>query len=127
MLKELAVASVGETSLVELLRMQPATRSATMIAVTPSTDPGWIGAVRSKRSGGRFALLVDPAEFGHPGNLNRVVSALASSGIPYQRMKRQLLTQAYQPREGGARRRTKDQQTGDRYLHQGRKAWQRMG
>lgn len=126
-LKALAMASVGETSLVDLVRMRPATQTATMIAVTASTDPGWIGAAQRWRSGGQFVFLIDPSEFGHINNLSAVTSALTSGSIPFARMSRSLLEQAYQPLVRGTRHPSNDLQSGDRYLHQGRAAWQRMG
>lgn len=126
-LKALAMASAGETSLVDLVRMRTVTQTATMIAVTSSTHPDWVGAAQGGRSGGQFVFLIDPSEFGHTNNLSTVTSALKSGSIPYARMPRSLLEQAYQPLVRGTRHPSNDLQSGDRYLHQGRAAWQRMG
>jgi uncharacterized protein (DUF58 family) len=125
-LKALAVASVGETPLIDLFRMRPATETATMVAITASTDPGWTRAAKRGRSGAQFVFLIDPSEFGHDNNLGAVIPALTSGVIPFKRVPRSLLEQAYPPPIRGIHRPSSGQKTGDRYLNQGRAAWQRM-
>jgi uncharacterized protein (DUF58 family) len=126
-LKSLAVARVGETSLADLVRVRHPAQAATMIAITSSTDPGWIGVSGSRSTGGRFTALVNPAEFGSPLDQSRVTSALAFSGIPFQHMPRSLLKEAYPSITKGLPRPSRDMQMGKRYLKDGRTTWQQMG
>lgn len=126
-LKSLAVARVGETPLADLVRIRHPVQSATMIAVTSSTDPDWIGVTGSRGTGGRFVALVDPAEFGSPMDQSRVISALALSGIPFHQMSRSLLKDAYPSIRKGIGRPTGDTHPGKRYLKDGRTTWQQMG
>jgi len=125
-LKALAVAGVGETPLVDLVRMRRPGQTAKMIVITSSKDPGWIGAARGRRTGDRFVVLVDPAEFGSSNNQNRIVSALAFSAIPFERIPRTLLYEAYPAINQGIRKPISDLQAGKYYLKHGRSAWQRM-
>lgn len=126
-LKALAMAGVGNTSFADLVRMRHPAQSATVIAVTPSPEIDWIGAMRSQRSGGQFAVLVDAGEFGASSDQGGVASALSNSAIPFARMPRSLLDDAYPSVISGVRPPLRNMQTGDQYLKQGRSAWQRMG
>ena len=125
-LRALAMAEAGNITLTDLVRVRPPAQSATMIAITPSSDPGWIGAARRRRAGGQYALLVDPLEFGSTNNQSKVVSALAFGAVPFEHMPRSLLEVAYPPIAAGFRRPISKLKTGNRYLKQGRSAWQRM-
>lgn len=125
-LRALAMAGAGEYSLADLLGMRHPTQTATMIAITPSTDPGWIVAAGRRRGAGQVALLVDPAEFGGPIKQSKVASALAYSGIPFHHIPRSLLEEAYPSGAEGFRKPSNDTQTRKRYLKHGRAAWQQM-
>jgi uncharacterized protein (DUF58 family) len=126
-LKALAMAGAGECSLADLVRMKHPTRSATMIAITPSSDPSWIVAVGQSRGKGRMALLVDPTEFGSPVDQSRVISALAYRSIPFRQMSRSLLEEAYPSIARGIRKPNMETQIGKRFLKDGRTSWQQMG
>lgn len=125
-LKALAMAEAGERSLAELVMVRRPAQIATLIAITPSTDPGWINAAGSRHGGSRVALLVDPAEFGGSVDQSKVIAALAQSGIPFHHMPRSLLEQAYQSPARGSRQDSRKTQTGNRFLQQQRSAWQQM-
>jgi uncharacterized protein (DUF58 family) len=126
-LKALAMAGAGECSLADLVRMKHPTRSATMITITPSSDPSWIVAAGQSRGGGRMALLVDPTEFGSPVDQSRVTSALAYRGIPFRQMSKSLLEEAYPSIARGIRKPNMETQIGKRFLKDGRTSWQQMG
>jgi uncharacterized protein (DUF58 family) len=123
-LKALAMAGVGETPLADLVRIRHPSQGATMIAVTPSIDPDWIGAARRQRRGSQFAVLVDPADFGSSRDQGRIASALAFSGIPFERAPRSLLEEAYPPIARGVRSSIAGLEAGGRTLNRGRSAWQ---
>jgi uncharacterized protein (DUF58 family) len=59
-------------------------RGATVIAITPSTREGWLGAAqRLVRRGLRvIAVLVDPETFGGRPGMRVIASRLAMTGIP---------------------------------------------
>jgi uncharacterized protein (DUF58 family) len=125
-LRALAMAGEGKYPLADLVRVRHPAQTATMIAITPSTDPGWIAATRRRRGRGQVALLVDPAQFGGPLDQGKVASALAYSGIPFHHISRSLLEEAYPIEIKGFRQKSSDQQKRKRYLKQGRTAWQLM-
>jgi uncharacterized protein (DUF58 family) len=125
-LRSLAVAGTGEYSLADLLRVRHPAQRATMIAITPSSDPSWIAAAGRRSGGGKVALLVDPSEFGRPIDQGRITSALASSRIPFHHIPRSLLEEAYPSIAKGFRKPSDVTQSRKRYLKHGRAAWQRM-
>lgn len=127
LLKALARAGEGDRSLADLLAIRRSAQVATVITITPSTDPNWIGTAGRRHRGGQVALLVDPNEFGGPGDQSKVKSALGHSGIPFHPMPRSLLEHAYQASAQGPRWRSSGEQTGNRYLKHGRSAWRQMG
>jgi len=59
-------------------------RGSTVIAITPSTREGWLGAVqRLTRRGLRvIAVLIDPESFGGRPGMRLIASRLAMNGIP---------------------------------------------
>ncbi len=124
-LRALAMAGAGERSLSDLVRMRLLAQTATMIAITPSSDPSWVLAAGRRRIG-TVALVVDPAEFGRTIDQSRVVSALAYSGIPFHYMPRSLLEEAYPSIAQGLRKLSSDTENGKRYLKHGRATWQPM-
>jgi uncharacterized protein (DUF58 family) len=127
-LRALSMAKTGNRSLADLLRLGRPTRTATLIVITPSSDPTWVAACGQRRRGDNvMALLVDPTEFGRSIGQERVVSALAQSGIPSTRMSRTLLEEAYPHLSQGRGKRPGKTEGRKRYLQRGRTTWQNMG
>lgn len=124
-LRALAMADIGNRSLTELIGMRHPIQTATLIVITPSTDPGWIAAA-GRRSGGQVALLVDPADFGESSDQSRYASALAYSAMPYHNIPRSLLVEAYPSIAVGVHKSSRELETRERYLKQGRAEWQSM-
>jgi uncharacterized protein (DUF58 family) len=126
-LRALSMAEAGGRPLATLIAMGRPGQTATLVTITPTSDPAWVAAVgRQRRDGNVMALLVDPTPFGGVANQDRVVAALAQSGIPYAHMPRSLLEEAYPSLGGGSRKHSTGVQTGKRYLHQGRTTWKTM-
>jgi uncharacterized protein (DUF58 family) len=127
MLRALSMAEAGSRSLADLMALGRPVQTATLIAITPTCEPAWVAAAgRSRRGGNMMALLVDPIPFGGTTEQDRVVAALTQSGVPYARMPRSLLEEAYPSLGGGGQKRSPGIQTGKRYLHQGRTTWRTM-
>lgn len=125
MLQALAMAEAGRHSLADLLALAGPGRTTTTIVITPAADPAWIAAFRSSRRGqGLAALLVDPSGFGGAADQGRLVEALARHGIPFTRMPRSLLEQAYASPDRD--RREPPAGTGRRYLRRESELWQPM-
>ncbi len=123
-LRALAKAEAGSHSLAELLAVGRPARTATVILITPTSNPAWVAStVRGPRNGSLMALLVDPHSFGKPVDQGRLVRALAYSGIPYMRMTKSLLDEAYSAHERARRQRPGGIETGKRYLQQGGATW----
>jgi uncharacterized protein (DUF58 family) len=58
-------------------------RSATVVVITPSLDPGWVGMLieMQRRNVRGAAILLDATSFGGEGSPTRVREALAHAGI----------------------------------------------
>jgi uncharacterized protein (DUF58 family) len=126
-LRALAVAQAGSRSLTDLLIQGRFSQAATAILITPSTNPAWVAtAFQQRRAGSMVSLLVNPTDFGSPFNQEGVISALASSRIPFARMPGSLLEQAYNTTVQSSRRQISGGEKGKRYLQQGRQRWQSM-
>lgn len=126
MLRSLAAAGPGSRPLAQLLTLGRPGHSASLIVITPTTDPAWVATAERNLRGGRMtALLVDPAEFGSPADQDQVASVLARRGIPHTRMPRSLLNEAYASRGWEGRKRP-GFRTSQRYIEEGRAAWQSM-
>jgi len=126
-LRALAMAGAGNSSLQELLAVGRPAQTATQIFITPTTDPAWVAAAgRFRRGGSGMALLVDPVEFGSRANQSRLVSALTQRRIPQIRIPRSLLEEAYAPLSQGGRKAAAGIEATRRYLQQGRADWQSM-
>jgi uncharacterized protein (DUF58 family) len=126
-LRALSMAEAGRHSLAGLMALGRPAQTATLIAITPTTDPAWVAAAGRRRRGSNMtALLVDPTDFGRPIGQGRVAAALAYSGIPYTRMPGSLLEEAYASLGRGDRKRPSGIETGKRYLRQERATWQSM-
>ncbi|MEJ2555497.1 MAG: DUF58 domain-containing protein [Anaerolineae bacterium] len=126
-LRALSMAEAGKRSLANLMALGQPAQTATLIAITPTSDPAWVAAAGRRRRGGNMtALLVDPTDFGSPVDQGRVIAALAYSGIPYNRMPGALLEEAYASLGRSSRRRLNGIETGKRYLKQERATWQSM-
>ncbi len=122
MMGELAMAEAGRHSLQELFSLSKPSAGAAWIVVTPSVRPEWVAALaRRSRQASITVLLIDPSEFDGVENQRSVHAALARHNIPFQKMPRSLLEQAYASVGPRAGRRS---ETGRRYLEQGRASWQ---
>lgn len=126
MLHALSIAEEGNHSLAKLMALGRPAQSATLITITPTTEPAWVAtAGRALRGGRMTALLVDPTEFGGALDQGRLSSALARSGIPHTRMPRALLNEAYSSHGWGSRKRP-GILSSKRYLEKGTAEWQSM-
>jgi uncharacterized protein (DUF58 family) len=126
-LRALAMAEAGNRSLAELLPMGRPSQTASLIVITPATNPAWVSAVDPRhRSGSTTVLLVDPTDFGSGLDQSNVASALARSRIPYRRMPGSLLREAYSSSGGVNSERTPGVDPGRRYLQRTGAAWQSM-
>jgi len=127
-LQALAMAKEGRRSLGELISLASPTQTATSIVITPTTDPAWVAASKSRYGGNKsmMALLVDPTEFGNNTGQGALVSALARNRISLARMPRSLLEEAYPFLARGDREPVTDIETGNRYLQHKRALWQSM-
>jgi uncharacterized protein (DUF58 family) len=126
-LRALSLAEAGNRSLSNLLAIGRPARTATVILITPSPDPTWVAvAERQRRGGSLFALLVDPIAFGSSTDQGKVVAALARRRIPYNRMPRSLLAEAYSSLGRERQNHSAELEAGKRYLQQGKAAWQSM-
>jgi uncharacterized protein (DUF58 family) len=123
-LRALAVARVGEHSFTELFKLRHPGQPCTIIAITPSPDPGWIMASERGNAGGKFALLINAGEFGDPVDRSGLSAALAQRGIPFQHIVRSLLKEAYPAFSEESHRHGSDSKALKRFLKQGRTAWQ---
>lgn len=127
-LRTLAMADKGDHPLADLLALGRPAQTATLILITPTPDPTWVAlAGRPRRGGNSMVLLVDPTDFGSPVGQGRVTAALASVGIPFTRIPRSLLGDAYPSLARGTQKRPNGTETGKRYFGQERATWQSMG
>ena len=126
-LRALATAETGRRSLAELLALGRPGQTATMIFITPTANPVWVAAARrGRRNASMMALLVDPASFGRPVDQARLVRSLAYNGIPYTRMSKTLLDEAYSSYLRAQRTPYGGVEIGKRYLQQGSANWHSM-
>ena len=126
-LRALAMADAGERSLADLLTVRQPARSASLIVITPTFDPAWVAVSAQHRRGASMTtLLVDPTEFGSRVNQSQVMSALARSGIPYTRMPRSLLAEAYGSFKYRNQIKNAEAEVKKRRPEQSRSAWQSM-
>ena len=126
MLRALSMAAPGEWSLTKLLSLRHLGQAAGLIIITPSTEPSWVAAAGSNRKvAGLTTLLVDPREFGGGGDQSQVTAALIQLGIPYARIPKVLLDEAYAP-SSRERRKAPGNQISERFLEDRTSAWQRM-
>lgn len=126
-LRALAMAEAGKHSLAELLSVGRPARNASLIVITPATDPRWVAATAQYRhSGSMTALLVDPADFGSGHNQSQLVATLAQNRIPFVRMPGSLLKEAYLSLERKGRKRKKGLDVGGRYWEGSESTWRSM-
>jgi uncharacterized protein (DUF58 family) len=129
-LRALAMAEAGDRSLTDLMRLGQgrAAKTATLIVITPTTDPAWVATAGLHGRDSRItSLLVNPEDFDSSLNQSRVVSALARSGIPFTRIPRLLLEEAYPSLHRGDQKPPVGIQTKKRFLQQGSTSWRQMG
>jgi hypothetical protein len=123
----LAMADAGNRSLADLLALGRPAQTATLILITSTLDPAWVAAVgRPRRGGNAMVLLVDPTEFGSPVDQGKVTTALARTGIPFTRIPRSLLEDAYPSLAHTNQKRPSRVETGKRYFRQEKATWQSM-
>jgi uncharacterized protein (DUF58 family) len=126
-LRNLSIAEQGSHSLADLLAIGRPAHSATQIFITPTNDHAWLaGAGRPHHGDNLLVLLVDPTEFGGHNSQDRLISALANNGVPYVRMPRSMLEEAYSSLNQDNLKRRTGIETAARYLNQGSATWQSM-
>lgn len=126
-LRALAMAGQGRHSLVELLSIGRPARRASLIVITPTTDPSWVAAAeRHRRFGVVTTLLVNPADFGSDRRQNQIVAALTRSRIPCTRMPGSLLATAYSSLQRGHRGSDAGSDIRKRYLEGQGATWRSM-
>ncbi|PWB49473.1 MAG: hypothetical protein C3F13_18905 [Anaerolineales bacterium] len=124
-LRLLANAQPGSHSLSELMQQGQSIRTATVILITPSSDPAWVGnAQRQQKWGSLTALLVDPTDFGSPVGQERVLAALKRGNVPYRQLPGKLLADAYATGQQNKRRQILAGEKAKLYSQHGRPAWQ---
>ena len=128
-LRALAMAESGGRSLANLMTLGQGrvAQTATLIVITPTTNPAWVATASLPSRDNRITtLLVNPGDFGSPLNQGSVVTALARSGIPFASIPRSLLEEAYPSLQGGDRKPPVGLQNRKRYVQQGSTSWQQM-
>lgn len=125
-LRALSVAGVGNRSLADLFQVRRLSQTATRIIITPASNPGWVASLGRRHGNDAMAVLVDPTEFGGNNNQGRVISALAHNGVPYTRVSRTLLEEAYPHLSKEGAKRPGKVEPGKRYLKRGGTTWQNM-
>jgi uncharacterized protein (DUF58 family) len=126
-LRALSVAGSGNRPLADLFQVRRLSRTATRIIITPASNPGWVASLGRRHENDATAILVEPTEFGSTDSQGRVISALAHNGVPYIRIPRMLLEEAYPHLSKDVGRRPGKVEPGKRYLKQGKTTWQNMG
>ena len=87
LMRTLSMAGAGEHSLTQLLSLAGPMLTASLIVITPSSNPTWVAAIeRGYKHGGVTALLVDSLEFGRSVNTSTVFEALTRRGIPHTKI-----------------------------------------
>jgi uncharacterized protein (DUF58 family) len=126
-LRALSMARTGNRSLADLLRVRHLPRSATQIVITPASEPGWVASLGHHQMSDTIAILVDPNDFGGNNSQGRVISALARTSVPYTRISRSLLEEAYPHLSPEGAKRPVPAESSRRYLKRDRTTWQNMG
>jgi hypothetical protein len=102
-LRALTLAEPGNRPLAEVIgRTRPALRqAASLIVITPDASASWIAALLPAITQGSVptVLLFDRASFGEPLIAASPTSLLASAGINYLLIRRELLDHSRQPGE----------------------------
>jgi len=124
--RALAVAGPGERSLAQLMSLGRPAQAASLIVITPTSDPAWVAAAGQAVSSRLTVLLVDPLEFGGLQGQDRLSSVLAHNGIAHANMPRVLLEEAYAPSGRAGPGRMGRPESSQRYLEKGEAAWQSM-
>ena len=101
LLRCLSVAEMGNVSLADLLAFGRPAQPSTLILITPSPETAWLArALKPRRGDNLFAVLVDPREFGGEADQGTLLAKLSNNGVPFSRMPRSLLVEAYAPVRG---------------------------
>ena len=126
-LRALSMAAAGDHALVDLLHVQRPPRTATLIVITPTVDSSWVASVRRRPGVDITTILIDPTEFGGAVGQGSVVSALTRNALPYTRVSRRLLIQAYPHLGQGETVHPARVEAGTRYLKRGGTNWRNLG
>ena len=125
-LRALSVAAAGDHPLVDLLRVNQPPRTATIIVITPTVDSRWVASVRRRLGVDVTILLIDPTEFGSAVGQGSLVSTLTRNGLPYTRISRKYLMEAYPHLGQGITVRPSRAEVGTRYLKRGGTNWRNL-
>jgi uncharacterized protein (DUF58 family) len=127
-LRALAMAEAGNRSLADLMAAGRLAQTAARVVITPTQDPAWVAALgRNRGNSHTTTFLIDPTEFNGPVDQSRVRTALAQHRIPYTRLSRGLLEEAYPSLKRDGAGRPSQTEAGKRYLQGGGATWQNMG
>ena len=122
------MAETGNQPLEGLMTLGRTAQTATLIVITPTTNPAWVAITGLRNHKNRMTtLLVDPSDFGSPRDQGKVVNALAQSRIPFVSVPGSLLREAYPSLHWGDKKPSTGFQTRKRYLQQGQTTWRQMG
>jgi uncharacterized protein (DUF58 family) len=126
LMRALCLAEAGNRPFAELAMLGRAAKTATLIFITPTTDPDWVASLGRQRAINAMALLVDPVQFGGHVSQSVLARALAHHGISFTHLPRSLLEEAYSLTNQVSRRGSSGIDPSKRYLQQGRTTWQGM-
>ena len=125
--RALATAQTGQRSLAELLSLSRSSQAAAILLITPFIDPAWVAKLGAREAGKHVRVLwINPAEFGGRANQDQALASLSRVGIPFQRMPKSLLDQAYASRGRTAPPWLAPAETGNRFVRQRETTWQSM-
>ncbi len=78
--------ATGQMALHDALRLEGErfARTTTILVITPSVDPTWLGAVRwlKYRRIRSVVVHIDPASFGGPDGTDGIIQGLSAAGVP---------------------------------------------
>ena len=126
LMRALCLAEAGNCPFAELAMLGRAAKTATLIFITPTTDPDWVASLGRQRAINAMALLDDPVQFGGHVSQSILARALAHHGISFTHLPRSLLEEAYSLTNQVSRRGSSGIDPSKRYLQQGRTTWQGM-
>lgn len=126
-MQALCMAEAGNRSLADLVLLGRTAQRATLIFITPTTDPHWVVSLGRQHAKNTMVLLVDPVPFGNELDQTSLITALVRRGIPFTSIPKSLLTEAYSSPSQDSRKQSSRVDPTKRYLQQGRTTWQGIG